>query len=171
MVDRLEELLARLEAEEEQEDWEEPETIPAPAPPAGGRDGWEADGEKAPEAPAAGTAQGWTAEGPEGREWDGEVPDRPPEALPRPERARREERRAGEPAATGPGTGSGGELEALYRQAARAASPLPPVPQAGQAGRSFRGEEPGRTTALTVEELDRAVRRDSRRYDGGMEIY
>lgn len=171
MVDRLEELLARLEAEEEQEDWEETETIPAPMPPAGGRDDWEKDGARPPEVPAAGMEEERAGEPAQGRVWDGETRTRPPEALPRPERARREERRAGEPAATGPGTGSGGELEALYRQAVRAASPLPPVPQAGQAGRSFRGEEPGRTAALTVEELDRAVRRDSRRYDGGMEIY
>ncbi|MDE7003943.1 MAG: hypothetical protein K2P08_05870, partial [Oscillospiraceae bacterium] len=68
----------------------------------------------------------------------------------------------------------GGErgLEGLYRRAAQAVRPAAakalPVEQAG---RTFRGEEPGRTAALTVEELDRAVRRDSRRYDGGMTIF
>ena len=62
-------------------------------------------------------------------------------------------------------------LEGLYRQAARASRPAPQALPAGQAGQALRAEEPGRAAALTVEELDRAVRRDSRRYDGGMTIY
>lgn len=63
-------------------------------------------------------------------------------------------------------------LEGLYRRAAQAARPAAPQAAAvEQAGRTFRAEEPGRTAALTVDELDRAVRRDSRRYDGGMSIF
>jgi hypothetical protein len=34
-----------------------------------------------------------------------------------------------------------------------------------------RVQEAERGAALTAEELDRAVRRDSRRYDGGMSIF
>lgn len=68
--------------------------------------------------------------------------------------------------------GEGGTgLEGLYRQAARASRPAPQALPVGQAGQALRAEEPGRAAALTVEELDRAVRRDSRRYDGGMTIY
>ena len=62
-------------------------------------------------------------------------------------------------------------LEGLYRQAVQglrpAASALPPE----QAGRTARTQEPGSAASLAVDELDRAVRRDSRRYDGGMSIY
>ena len=68
-------------------------------------------------------------------------------------------------------TADGQGLETLYRQTVRAG--LPPVQAlpVEQAGRTFRAEEPGRTAALTVDELDRAVRRDSRRYDGGMTLF
>ena len=62
-------------------------------------------------------------------------------------------------------------LEGLYKQAVQAGRPAAPSLPVEQAGRSMRAEEPGRTAALTVDELDRAVRRDSRRYDGGMTIY
>ncbi len=62
-------------------------------------------------------------------------------------------------------------LEGLYRQAVQAGHPAVQGLPAQQAERSARAEEPGRTAALTVEELDRAVRRDSWRYDGGMTIY
>lgn len=62
-------------------------------------------------------------------------------------------------------------LEGLYRQTVRAVRPAPQVLPVEQAGRTARAEEPGRTAALTVDELDRAVRRDSRRYDGGMTIF
>ena len=62
-------------------------------------------------------------------------------------------------------------LEGLYRQTVGglrpAASALPPV----QAGRTARAQEPVGAAPLDVDELDRAVRRDSRRYDGGMNIY
>jgi len=62
-------------------------------------------------------------------------------------------------------------LEGLYQQTVRATRPAAQAAPAGQAGHTFRAEEPGRTAALTVEELDRAVRRDSRRYDGGMTLF
>ena len=62
-------------------------------------------------------------------------------------------------------------LEGLYRQTVRAVHPAPQALPVEQAGRTVRAEEPGRTAALTVDELDRAVRRDSRRYDGGMTIF
>lgn len=62
-------------------------------------------------------------------------------------------------------------LEELYRQTAQAFHPVSQTVLVEQAGRTVRAEEPGRTAALTVDELDRAVRRDSRRYDGGMMIY
>ncbi len=62
-------------------------------------------------------------------------------------------------------------LEGLYRQTVRAVRPAPQALPVEQAGRTVRAEEPGRTAALTVDELDRAVRRDSRRYDGGMNIF
>ena len=62
-------------------------------------------------------------------------------------------------------------LEGLYRQTVRASRPAPQALPVEQAGRTVRAEEPGRTAALTVDELDRVVRRDSRRYDGGMTIF
>lgn len=63
-------------------------------------------------------------------------------------------------------------LEELYRQTARSArSAVLQIPSPEQAGRTIQTGEPGRTAAVTVEELDRAVRRDSRRYDGGMAIF
>lgn len=62
-------------------------------------------------------------------------------------------------------------LEGLYRQTVQASRPEPQKLPVEQAGRTVRAEEPGRTAALTVDELDRAVRRDSRRYDGGMTIF
>lgn len=62
-------------------------------------------------------------------------------------------------------------LEGLYRQAVQASRPAPQALPVEQAGRTVRAEEPGRVAALAVDELDRAVRRDSRRYDGGMMIF
>ena len=58
----------------------------------------------------------------------------------------------------------------LYRSAARgvrgAQALSPPAAGAAVTERMTAG-----TGSLTVDELDRAVRRDSRRYDGGMELY
>lgn len=62
-------------------------------------------------------------------------------------------------------------LERLYRETIRAARPAAPALPVEQAGRLAGAEDPGRTAALTVEEMDRAVRRDSRRYDGGMTLF
>ena len=65
------------------------------------------------------------------------------------------------------GTGSA-ELHRGAAEGARAPAPLPvPEPVSRMALEREGGSPPG----LTVEELDRAVRRDSRRYDGGMSIF
>lgn len=64
-------------------------------------------------------------------------------------------------------------LEGLYRQTVQAVRPAAPAraPDAEQTGWAARVEEPGHPAALTADELDRAMRRDSRRYDGGMTIF
>ena len=64
-----------------------------------------------------------------------------------------------------------GGLEGLYRQTVRGLRPAAPALPPEQAGRTSRALEPGSAASLAVDELDRAVRRDSRRYDGGMSIY
>ncbi|MBD5085578.1 MAG: hypothetical protein HDT33_11155 [Clostridiales bacterium] len=70
-----------------------------------------------------------------------------------------------------PGTAADRGLEELYHRTAQASRPAAQSLPVEQAGRTLRAEEPGRTAALTVDELDRAVRRDSRRYDGGISIF
>ena len=72
------------------------------------------------------------------------------------------------PAQTGPAQAG---LEGLYRQTVRGLRPAAPALPPEQAGRTARAQEPGSAASLAVDELDRAVRRDSRRYDGGMSIY
>lgn len=62
-------------------------------------------------------------------------------------------------------------LEGLYRQAVRAARPAVQSPAAPRQGQAVRLGEPETPRQLTVDELDRAVRRDSRRYDGGLDIF
>lgn len=62
-------------------------------------------------------------------------------------------------------------LEGLYRQAVRAARPAAQAPAAPRQGQAARLGEPETPRQLTVDELDRAVRRDSRRYDGGLDIF
>lgn len=62
-------------------------------------------------------------------------------------------------------------LEGLYRQTVRGLRPTAPALPPEQAGKTARAQEPGSAASLAVDELDRAVRRDSRRYDGGMSIY
>lgn len=62
-------------------------------------------------------------------------------------------------------------LEGLYQQTVRAVWPAAPALPQETAGRSARAREPGDAAALAVDGLDRAVRRDSRRYDGEMMIY
>ena len=64
-----------------------------------------------------------------------------------------------------------GGLEGLYRQSVRGLRSAAPALPPEQAGRTARTQEPGSAVSPTVDELDRAVRRDSRRYDGGMSIY
>ncbi len=73
--------------------------------------------------------------------------------------------------AIGPMTSAERGLERLYKQTVQASRPAAQILPAERAGQTARAEEPGRTAALTVEELDRAVRRDSRRYDGGMTLF
>ena len=68
------------------------------------------------------------------------------------------------------GAGQAG-LEGLYCQTVRGLRPAAPALPPEQAGRTAREREPGSAASLAVDELDRAVRRDSRRYDGGMSIY
>lgn len=74
-------------------------------------------------------------------------------------------------AGTAPAVRAETGLETLYRRTAQAGRPTHQAPAGTQAGRAARAEEPGRIASLTVDELDRAVRRDSRRYDGGMSIF
>ena len=62
-------------------------------------------------------------------------------------------------------------LKGLYRQTVQGLRPAAPALPPEQAGRTVRAQEPGSAASLAVDELDRAVRRDSRRYDGGMSIY
>ena len=62
-------------------------------------------------------------------------------------------------------------LKGLYRQTVRGLRPTAPALPPEQAERTAREREPGSAASLAVDELDRAVRRDSRRYDGGMSIY
>lgn len=90
--------------------------------------------------------------------WQGEGPRRTPETE--------------EPHSVpqGPEEGRRG-LEELYRQTAQAARPASLAAEAGQAARTARMGEAETARQLTVDELDRAVRRDSRRYDGGMSIF
>ena len=79
-------------------------------------------------------------------------------------------------AAAGAGTAGRLETEApglagLYRRASEAARPAAPALPPARAGRTALEREPGSAASLAVDELDRAVRRDSRRYDGGMDIF
>ena len=62
-------------------------------------------------------------------------------------------------------------LKGLYRQTVQGSRPAVPALPPEQAGRTGRVREPGSAASLAVDELDRAVRRDSRRYDGGMSIF
>lgn len=90
--------------------------------------------------------------------WQGEGPRRTPET---------EEHHS---VPQGPEEGRRG-LEELYRQTAQAARPASLAAEAGQAAWTARMGEAETARQLTVDELDRAVRRDSRRYDGGMSIF
>lgn len=200
MVDRLEELLAQMadEDDEEQEDGLAPEgeRTAASAPESKGESGREgrpdlenrdgpgrAGGETAlvpadngglwAEAPRAAGASPSAGGGPEARYENG---------LTAPRGLKARDGRMAEglkpvltegntEAASAPGAAAERGLEELYRRTAQAGRPPVQNLPVGQAGRTLRAEEPERTAALTVDELDRAVRRDSRRYDGGMTIF
>lgn len=198
LVDRLEELLARMEDEDEDEEESRREDGPALSPraaPAAASP--EDDGEAAPagdggqgDAPADGGGRGPdrtagepAADGPEPA-WPLESPVMAAqgaqyralrERLEEAEEGLRVVKASGAQAEGGPAAavkgGGGTGLEGLYRQTVRASRPAPQALPIEQAGRTIRAEEPGRTAALTVDELDRAVRRDSRRYDGGMTLF
>ena len=62
-------------------------------------------------------------------------------------------------------------LKGLYRQTVGGLRPAAPALPPEQAGRTAPAREPGSAASLAVDEMDRAVRRDSRRYDGGLSIY
>ena len=64
--------------------------------------------------------------------------------------------------------GQASGVERLYRRMAEAVA-VSPVSAAAHG--VIREEQTAEAAGLTVRELDRAVRRDSRRYDGGMSIY
>ncbi len=185
MVDRLEELLTLLEAEdeEEREDGLEIRWAGSPARPA----------PEAGKAPDPEDEAGFSGGGPEtevfrdrgpgpaqagGPERDG-AEERAGEALRElTAAAQAAQRQEGEGRDAGRADSlprlrreAGSGLEELYRRTARAVSPAALALPVEQAGRVWPAEEPGRSAALAVDELDRAVRRDSRRYDGGMSIF
>lgn len=70
-----------------------------------------------------------------------------------------------------PDRGGSAALMELYRGAAEGARAPAPALAPERAPRTVLERETGGAPGLTVEELDRAVRRDSRRYDGGMSIF
>lgn len=106
----------------------------------------------------------WAEEGPQGAPIRREAE---PPISPRQEQGEAERRRG---AAKGTAEARRG-LEELYRQAAQAARPVLQAVGGEQAVRMARTGEGETPRQLTVDELDRAVRRDSRRYDGGMSIF
>ena len=188
MIDRIEELLGRMAAENEEDETQDALALPGdraagPVPPKD-RDG--AEETQAQDGPGASEE---TSDGPDGPEIpEDEVDlsgldefDLPAPLLAAPERA---ESGAGDgptPPA-GPVEVSGGPaaqepslagLEELYRETVRETLPSTAlaVPQGGRGEFASRGPEPGSAASLAVDELDRAVRRDSRRYDGEMSIY
>lgn len=70
-----------------------------------------------------------------------------------------------------PDRGGSAALMELYRGAAEGARAPAPALDPERASRTVLEREAVGAPPLTVEELDRAVRRDSRRYDGGMSIF
>lgn len=200
VVDWLEELLAAVDGEDEdgQEDAlaltlegaASPAPPPAPEAGAGGRRPGQTEEPERPGDTAVPALRGDREEraGSRGGGLPGDrrLPESGPlgNALdaPRPARAGIG-RRAQAPGAAEPRTGeaerAGTEpagaaeagLERLYRQTVQAARTAAQDAAGGQPARTGPTEDPGRMAALTVDELDRAVKRDSRRYDGGMSIF
>ena len=203
MVDRLEELLAQM-ADEDDEDQEdalalEAERVPPDAPAPGSEGQTEGSEDLGSREEAAQTERETASASIENGELWEKIPRIGGEQTPEDDRlASAHENgltaarapRAGngqtvgglEPAklataaedaaaAPAPGAVAEGGLEELYRRTAQASRPTAQSLPVEQAGRTRSAEEPGRTAALTVDELDRAVRRDSRRYDGGMSIF
>lgn len=187
MVDWIERLLPPEEDEEEEDVLlrEAGGVLPPPEDEAG-EDGAAAGEDRAPEAgkdgPAAAEAaaeQGRDPGGAEEKFWeraiDGQTAERPARRTVQDGEAAAAAppRRQGQGEGLGPGrarTAAEG-LEALYRQTARAAQAAAPALEARPVERMVHVRETEGGAALTAEELDRAVRRDSRRYDGGMSIF
>ena len=200
MVDRLEELLEMMETEDEDEEREDAlaltdRTVPGLVSPEGD------DGDANPSGDArtdqgvplaaenqapggeglSGDKPAEDADAPAEDVWRWKLVETPGEAVAeavrmagksRPENSgmHRSVEQGGEPAQTA-ARGAQSGLEELYRRTAQASRPPVQGLPVEQAGRTHQAEEPGRAAALTVDELDRAVRRDSRRYDGGITIY
>lgn len=197
MTDWLEELLERVRQEEPEEAEAEilsrrtaraggkaeasEEDGPEMAGEAAGTDGlWDRRAEKSAEDPAETERPGRTT-------GQGKAERMGRQAADAPERrsaffgrtARRAERaRAAEHRQTGaerPVPASGGEksreraVEQLYRRLARAERERGTVRSSVYAAPAE--QQSAGTPSLTVDLLDRAVRQDSRRYDGGMELY
>lgn len=88
-------------------------------------------------------------------------------------------RETADPGREGAGWTDGGQQAALPRERAAAEGLYRRLVRTGWRGESSRRTERAVVverqfdgpSPLTVEQLDRAVRRDSRRYDGGMELY
>ena len=184
MVDRLEELLALLEEEDEEERengleirWAKGAARPAPEEEAEPEEPELPRGRSALDLRPARTARGIDSAAGDGGAAERRIlPEAPDRAAADPPPA--EEAAGRRKAADGAGDSleavrreAGSGLEELYRRTVRAVSPAVPALPVEQAGRVHPSEEPGRAAALAVDELDRAVRRDSRRYDGGMCIY
>ena len=189
MIDRIEELLGRMAAEDEEDERRDALALPGgraarPDPP---KDRETAEEIPARDGPGASEEAPGGPKGPEAPEAEEDLSgleefDLPAPLLPPPERAESGGGGGPSPQAAGPADLSGGlaapepslaGLEELYRETARETLPTA-VPAATQGGRgelSARMEEPGSAASLAVDELDRAVRRDSRRYDGEMMIY
>ena len=189
MIDRIEELLGRMAAENEEDETQDALALPGdraarPVPPKD-RDG--AEETQAQDGPGASEEASDGPDGPEIPEDEVDLSgldefDLPAPLLaapgraesgagdgPAPRLARLAEPSEG-PAAQEPSLAG---LEELYRETVRETLPSTAlaVPQGGRGEFASRGPEPGSAASLAVDELDRAVRRDSRRYDGEMSIY
>ena len=200
LTDRIEELLAALAAENEDEEREDVLALPSTqksgdggqtagetVPERSGRMTGEAEGEETGKGGPVWTVRGAAAEtGQTQRAAAAEQTVRTGQVLQPPmggelslaglERTAGDGavdpalKRVGRPGPARTGLEQAG-LKGLYRQTVRGLRPAAPALPPEQAGKTARAQEPGGAASLAVDELDRAVRRDSRRYDGGMSIY